>query len=146
MPVTKSRILEAVHEGAGEQAAQLIDHLKKGDMAREAERLLADSGWLPEPLCLIDQEHRPRSRARARNLTCPNSSPTMTKTRTSAASSCISMRTASVLRSSTTRSQRVAILFLVTLKGRDLTRVLVVTRYSRPDKNLTPRPAACLSR
>jgi ParB family chromosome partitioning protein len=31
-------------------AAQLIDHLKKPDMAKEAERLLADSGWLPEPL------------------------------------------------------------------------------------------------
>ena len=28
----------------------LIDHMKKGDMAKEAERLLADSGWLPEPL------------------------------------------------------------------------------------------------
>ncbi|MER9401473.1 ParB/RepB/Spo0J family partition protein [Mesorhizobium sp. M0615] len=50
--VTKSRILEAVREGAGEQAAQLIDHLKKADMAKEAERLLADSGWLPEPLSL----------------------------------------------------------------------------------------------
>ncbi|PYE87561.1 ParB/RepB/Spo0J family partition protein [Phyllobacterium leguminum] len=48
--VTKPRILEAVWEGAGERAAQLIDHLKKGDMAKEAERLLADSGWLPEPL------------------------------------------------------------------------------------------------
>lgn len=50
--VTKARILEAVREGVGEQAAQLIDHLKKGDMAKEAERLLADSGWLPEPLRL----------------------------------------------------------------------------------------------
>ncbi|MGV1833027.1 ParB/RepB/Spo0J family partition protein [Agrobacterium vitis] len=48
--VTKARILEAVREGAGERAAQLIDHLKKGDMAKEAERLLADTGWLPEPL------------------------------------------------------------------------------------------------
>jgi ParB family chromosome partitioning protein len=45
--VSKPRILEAVREGAGERAAQLIGHLKKGDMAREAERLLADSGWLP---------------------------------------------------------------------------------------------------
>ncbi|MAM38743.1 MAG: DNA-binding protein [Erythrobacter sp.] len=52
--VTKPRILQAVREGVGEQAAQLIDHLKKGDMAKEAERLLADSGWLPEPLRLID--------------------------------------------------------------------------------------------
>ncbi len=48
--VTKGRILEAVREGKGERAAQLIDHLKKGDMAREAERLLDGSGWLPEPL------------------------------------------------------------------------------------------------
>ncbi|BCG83838.1 ParB/RepB/Spo0J family partition protein [Mesorhizobium sp. 113-3-3] len=52
--VTKSRILEAVREGAGEAASQLIDHLKKGDMAKEAERLLADSGWLPEPLRFAD--------------------------------------------------------------------------------------------
>ncbi len=28
----------------------MIDHLKKPDMAREAERLLEDSGWLPEPM------------------------------------------------------------------------------------------------
>jgi ParB family chromosome partitioning protein len=55
--VTKSRILEAVREGAGERAAQLIDHLKKGEMAKEAERLLADSGWLPEPLRLAGDEH-----------------------------------------------------------------------------------------
>jgi len=52
--VTKPRILEAVREARGEQAAQLIDHLKKPDMAREAERLLDGSGWLPEPLRLID--------------------------------------------------------------------------------------------
>jgi ParB family chromosome partitioning protein len=52
--VTKSRILEAVREGVGEGAAQLIDHLKKGDMAREAERLLDGSGWLPEPLRMED--------------------------------------------------------------------------------------------
>ena len=50
--VTKARILEAVREGAGERAAQLIGHLKKGEMAKEAERLLADTGWLPEPLRL----------------------------------------------------------------------------------------------
>ncbi|MGR3440058.1 MAG: ParB/RepB/Spo0J family partition protein [Paracoccus sp. (in: a-proteobacteria)] len=54
--VTKPRILEAVREGAGEGAAQLIDHLKKPDMAREAERLLADAGWLPEPLRGTDPE------------------------------------------------------------------------------------------
>ena len=48
--VTKSRILEAVREAKGEQSAQLIDHLKKADMAKEAERLLDGTGWLPEPL------------------------------------------------------------------------------------------------
>ncbi|ALA17789.1 MULTISPECIES: ParB/RepB/Spo0J family partition protein [unclassified Chelatococcus] len=50
--VTKPRILDAVREAKGEETAQLIDHLKKPDMAKEAERLLADSGWLPEPLRL----------------------------------------------------------------------------------------------
>ncbi len=52
--VTKPRILEAVREGVGERAAELIDHLKKGDMAREAERLLAGTSWLPEPLRMTD--------------------------------------------------------------------------------------------
>ena len=42
--VTKPRILEAVREAKGEQSVQLIDHLKKGDMAREAERLLEGTG------------------------------------------------------------------------------------------------------
>ncbi|MFG1314641.1 ParB/RepB/Spo0J family partition protein [Xanthobacter autotrophicus] len=53
--VSKPRILEAVREGAGARAAELIGHLKKADMAKEAERLLADTGWLPEPLRLGDQ-------------------------------------------------------------------------------------------
>jgi ParB family chromosome partitioning protein len=48
--VTKARILEAVREARGEASLQLIDHLKKPDMAKEAERLLAGCGWLPEPL------------------------------------------------------------------------------------------------
>jgi ParB family chromosome partitioning protein len=48
--VTKTRILEAVREARGEGAAQLIDHLKKTEMAKEAERLLEDTRWLPEPL------------------------------------------------------------------------------------------------
>lgn len=50
--ITKSRILDAVREAKGEASAQLIDHLKKPDMAREAERLLDGTGWLPEPLRL----------------------------------------------------------------------------------------------
>jgi len=48
--VTKARILQAVTEAKGARAAERIAHLKKGDMAREAEALLADSGWLPEAL------------------------------------------------------------------------------------------------
>ncbi|NPV20105.1 ParB/RepB/Spo0J family partition protein [Bradyrhizobium aeschynomenes] len=48
--VTKHRILQTVREAKGEASAQLIEHLKKPDMAREAERLLDGSGWLPEPL------------------------------------------------------------------------------------------------
>jgi len=57
--VPKRRILEAVQEGAGERAAQLIDHLKKGDMAKEAERLLVDTGWLPEPLRIAAVDDAP---------------------------------------------------------------------------------------
>jgi ParB family chromosome partitioning protein len=52
--VTKPRILEAVREAKGDQAAQLIDHLKKSEMAKEAERLLDGTGWLPDPLRLVD--------------------------------------------------------------------------------------------
>lgn len=50
--VTKPRIIEAVREAKGDATAALIEHLKKGDMAREAERLLSGAGWLPEPLRL----------------------------------------------------------------------------------------------
>ena len=50
--VTKGRILDAVREAKGESSAQLIDHLKKSEMAQEAERLLEGAGWLPEPLRL----------------------------------------------------------------------------------------------
>jgi ParB family chromosome partitioning protein len=50
--VTKARILESVREAKGERAAQLIEDLKKVDMAREAERLLDGTGWLPELLRL----------------------------------------------------------------------------------------------
>ena len=54
--VTKTRILEAVREAKGEAAPQLIDHLKKPEMAKEAQRLLAGTGWLPEPLRLPEPE------------------------------------------------------------------------------------------
>ena len=54
--VSKVRILEAVREAKGQASAQLIDHLKKADMAKEAERLLADTCWLPEPLRARDAQ------------------------------------------------------------------------------------------
>jgi ParB family chromosome partitioning protein len=54
--VPKARILDAVREARGEASAQLIDHLKKPEMAKEAERLLADTGWLPEPLRTTDAQ------------------------------------------------------------------------------------------
>jgi ParB family chromosome partitioning protein len=54
--ITKPRILDAVREAKGDASAQLIDHLKKPDMAREAERLLDGTGWLPEPLRLAGVE------------------------------------------------------------------------------------------
>jgi ParB family chromosome partitioning protein len=52
--VPKARILEAVREAKGEGTAQLLDHLKKGEMATEAERLLQGSGWLPKVLRRAD--------------------------------------------------------------------------------------------
>ena len=48
--VTKARILQAVAEAKGQRAADRIEHLKKVEMATEAGRLLAGSGWLPEAL------------------------------------------------------------------------------------------------
>jgi ParB family transcriptional regulator, chromosome partitioning protein len=48
--VPKARILEAVTEARGVQMAELIEGLKKSDMAEQAERLLAGTNWLPEPL------------------------------------------------------------------------------------------------
>ncbi|MBB2169653.1 ParB N-terminal domain-containing protein [Gluconacetobacter aggeris] len=48
--VTKTRILEAVREARGDEAADRIAYLKKPDMAQEAERLLEGSGWLPVAL------------------------------------------------------------------------------------------------
>jgi hypothetical protein len=39
-----------VREAKGELAAKRIAHLKKGEMAAQAQDLLAEFGWLPEPL------------------------------------------------------------------------------------------------
>ena len=81
--VTKPRILEAVREAKGDASAQLIDHLKKAEMAKEAERLLDGSGWLPEPLRLVDVAPAPAEQDGEADR-CPNSSP-MTRSREVAA-------------------------------------------------------------
>jgi ParB family chromosome partitioning protein len=48
--VTKARILQAVGEARGEDAAARIAHFKKAEMAEQAQVLLDGTGWLPEPL------------------------------------------------------------------------------------------------
>jgi ParB family chromosome partitioning protein len=50
--LTKNDILAAVSEGVSQQASWRLASLKKDRMAKEAERLLAGSGWLPAPLRL----------------------------------------------------------------------------------------------
>jgi ParB family chromosome partitioning protein len=48
--ISKPQIIEAVTEARGAQTASLIDHLKKPVMAKEAQRLLSETGWLPQLL------------------------------------------------------------------------------------------------
>lgn len=48
--ISKPQIIEAVREAKGASAASLIEHMRKSDMAEQAERMLADTNWLPEPL------------------------------------------------------------------------------------------------
>jgi len=48
--VSKDLILEAVTDGVGPDAARRISGLKKHAKAQEAERLLAEKGWLPAVL------------------------------------------------------------------------------------------------
>ncbi|RUW71186.1 chromosome partitioning protein ParB, partial [Mesorhizobium sp. M2A.F.Ca.ET.067.02.1.1] len=45
--VTKAQILDAVREGASEDAVERLSALKKQPMAEAAEQLLAGKGWLP---------------------------------------------------------------------------------------------------
>jgi ParB family chromosome partitioning protein len=45
--ITKARILEAVREAVGDEAADQMAHMKKQGMAEAAERLLAGTGWRP---------------------------------------------------------------------------------------------------
>ena len=67
--VTKARILQAVREARGEAAAERIAHLKKGEMAEQAQELLAGSGWLPEPLRTPGHDRNRRGSDRRRPRT-----------------------------------------------------------------------------
>jgi ParB family chromosome partitioning protein len=71
--VTKARILQSVREAKSEQAAQLLDHLKKGEMAERAQELLAGSGWLPEPLRTPGRVTAEPSAAEAETTSPPSS-------------------------------------------------------------------------
>lgn len=53
--ITKARILEDVREAKGDRCAQLIEHLKKPEMAKEAARLVAETTWLPSVLRTSEQ-------------------------------------------------------------------------------------------
>lgn len=57
--ITKANILEAVREAKGQRSAQLIDHLKKSEMAKEAERLVSGTGWLPAILRVSEDQADP---------------------------------------------------------------------------------------
>jgi len=48
--VGKPQILEAIAEAKGHPHAPALEKLKKGELAKEAERLTAGTGWLPKPL------------------------------------------------------------------------------------------------
>ena len=48
--VPKPRVLEAVREAVGEEAAARLDGMKKQPMAEAAEQLVAGTGWLPPVL------------------------------------------------------------------------------------------------
>jgi ParB family transcriptional regulator, chromosome partitioning protein len=57
--VPKALILEAVTEAKGREIAALMQGLKKSDMAKEAQRLLEGTAWLPMPLRLPAEQQAP---------------------------------------------------------------------------------------
>ena len=52
--VPKPRVLEAVREAVGEEAAARLDGMKKQPMAETAEQLVAGTGWLPLVLRTVE--------------------------------------------------------------------------------------------
>ena len=81
--VTKARILAAVREARGEDAARRLEGMKKDDMAKSAEGLLAGSRWLAEPL---RTPGRPFASAAASQPTIDGAAPEATR-KSSAANS-----------------------------------------------------------
>jgi ParB family chromosome partitioning protein len=71
--VTKGRILDAVREAKGEDAAGRIGHLKKAEMATAAEELLAQTGWVPEPLRTPGQTFTPAAETSAPDVDADSS-------------------------------------------------------------------------
>ena len=57
--VPKPRVLEAVREAVGDEAATRLDGLKKQPMAEAAEQIVAGTGWLPLVLRTVEPS-RPR--------------------------------------------------------------------------------------
>src|SRR3546814_19141802 len=69
--VTEPRILADVAEARGEAFARMIDHLKKADMAREAERLVEETRWLPAPMRTPGLDDEPDDAAEAGDIELP---------------------------------------------------------------------------
>lgn len=79
--VSKARVLEAVREAKGDSAAERLAHLKKAEMAKAAEDLLAGTAWLPEPLRTPGQTFTPVEAAGAPEPE-PRQQPASAKART----------------------------------------------------------------
>lgn len=62
--VSKARILDAVREAKGDAASERLAHLKKVEMAKAAEHLLAETAWVPEPLRTPGQTFTPTNTAK----------------------------------------------------------------------------------
>lgn len=64
--VHKVRIFEAVREAKGEETAQLLDHLNKGEMATGTQRLLKGSDRLSEFFAVTIGQHSKERKGRGR--------------------------------------------------------------------------------
>jgi ParB family transcriptional regulator, chromosome partitioning protein len=53
--VSRAQILAAIDEAKG-QHAPALDKLKKTELASRAEALIADTGWLPEPMRILPHD------------------------------------------------------------------------------------------